>query len=573
MLLKMYNDIILNDTLKNKEKEINIVNNELNKTQKENNAFSFWANFLRKDCLSNLSFRENQASTKFQLCCYATVILGLLAHAFVFFNANYNADENCTVTTFFDNDWQISIGRYWQPLYRALIHDNFSAPWLIGAAALLYIAVAVYLITEMLNISSKVFIVAISGILATNLTVTLVMASFINWADIFMFAMLLNVFAVYLWSKHKNGFLLGSLAIAVALGLYQAYISVAICLVLMVLMLQLWNHSDVGAVFLNGIKSVGMLLIGGVIYAIGIKISCAITGVTLVSSDVNYNAISGVGNFDGVSIPDLLKRTWSGCFGFLFESTNEYNTSFIKIFTVVLLLAIGVFCLLAVIKRFSTWKERGLFLLLLAFLPLGANVVFFISKGVIHELMYYAYFFIYIFAVLAITLVITYLKEHGKTRGPAVMLLATSTILFAIIFNNIQFANVMYQKKDLEFKSTFSFMTRVVDRIEQMEEYEPGVTPVAFLTGKNYGIKQLKPLLFFDEYSTYFGTEEPTSITYFSTYWGYFQYVLNTPIWFAEQEYLDALYQNEYVKQMAVFPAKDSVQYVDGILVVKLDDF
>ena len=53
--------------------------------------------------------------------------------------------------------------------------------------------------------------------------------------------------------------------------------------------------------------------------------------------------------------------------------------------------------------------------------------------------------------------------------------------VLTLLFDRGIYANQIYLKKDLEYDTTLSVMTRVVDRIEQVEGYIPGETPVKFL--------------------------------------------------------------------------------------------
>ena len=56
-----------------------------------------------------------------------------------------------------------------------------------------------------------------------------------------MMALLLAAFAVYLWKSFDKGFLYGIIPICLSLGFYQSYVSVAITLILLYLIMQLLN--------------------------------------------------------------------------------------------------------------------------------------------------------------------------------------------------------------------------------------------------------------------------------------------------------------------------------------------
>ena len=117
-------------------------------------------------------------------------------------------------------------------------------------------------------------------------------------------------------------------------------------------------------------------------------------------------------------------------------------------------------------------------------LPFGMNWICLFCGGVVHDLMMYAYIVPLLAALAAnerawnLALADEGKQIGKKTRAAACVLpLAVLTLLF----DRGIYANQIYLKKDLEYDTTLSGMTRVVDRIEQVEGYIPGETPVKFL--------------------------------------------------------------------------------------------
>ena len=147
------------------------------------------------------------------LCVRATFLIGLVCHAYFYFKGSFSHDSLYTIATSHDDAWQISLGRYLQPLLRSL-RNNLSAPWLIGLISLLYIALAAFLLVQMLELRSKYLQVAVCAVLTTNLTFILLTASYITWADLFMLSMLFAVVSVFLLAQYRYGFLLGALGIS-----------------------------------------------------------------------------------------------------------------------------------------------------------------------------------------------------------------------------------------------------------------------------------------------------------------------------------------------------------------------
>lgn len=139
--------------------------------------------------------------------------------------------------------------------------------------------------------------------------------------------------------------------------------------------------------------------------------------------------------------------------------------------------------------------------------------------------------------------------------------------VLTLLFDRGIYANQIYLKKDLEYDTTLSVMTRVVDRIEQVEGYIPGETPVKFLGDiQRSKLAMTRPA--FAHLDSLTGTEENYAITYGDTFWMYLEDVMGYPIKrFRETKNEE---QERVTDDMPCFPDKDSVQMVDGVVFVKL---
>ena len=102
-------------------------------------------------------------------------------------------------------------------------------------------------------------------------------------------------------------------------------------------------------------------------------------------------------------------------------------------------------------------------------------------------------------------------------------------LLLTLLFDRGIYANQMYLKKNLEYDATLSVMTRVVDRIEQVDGYIPGETPVKFLGNIQWSqLAMTRPA--FAHLGGLTGTEENYAITYDDTFWMYLEDVMGYPI-------------------------------------------
>jgi len=139
--------------------------------------------------------------------------------------------------------------------------------------------------------------------------------------------------------------------------------------------------------------------------------------------------------------------------------------------------------------------------------------------------------------------------------------------------NNVVFANQMYIRRDLEFQSTLSLMTRAIDRAENTEGYEPGVTPVA-IVGTMYdsplamtrpGFEHLTPQSDLFNDNLYAISSE-------SFYPWYFWQILGYPFNLVSEFERGQIAASDAVRQMPAFPARGCCRMMDGTLVLKLGE-
>lgn len=75
------------------------------------------------------------------------------------------------------------------------------------------------------------------------------------------------------------------------------------------------------ALLLRGVRYLGVLIAGLVFYSLCLRVVYALTGQTAADS---YNGMAGMGNFEGYSIVDLLRRAYL----FPFEKMARPQTAF-----------------------------------------------------------------------------------------------------------------------------------------------------------------------------------------------------------------------------------------------------
>ena len=421
---------------------------------------------------------------------------------------------------------------------------------------------------KLFDIRSGVLTVLVAGIFTANLTVIATAASYIHDLDCNMLSLALAVLSVYLWKRYEKGFLYGMLPLCLSIGLYQSYISVAITLVILYLVMELLDGEPFCAVFQKGLKSIAMIIGAGVLYFIALKIICYVTDVSIKSG--RYNSIDTVLS---MSIPRILYRVIEGyirsCDEIL-HAASVYPEKVILLVHVLMIAVSGGIILCRVLQKEIKIKEKLLTLVLIVLLPLGMNIVYPITDGRSHVLMEFGFWLTYLFTLLIAWWAVRHfgawkpLLKHGQ-RFAAVCL------VLLVLWGNVQTANAAYLKKDLEQQANLSLFTRIVYQMERCDGYVTGETPVVFV-GTPVALLDTVPGL--EEIQDIIGCESPLTLfrNVRARYRAYFDYILLNPAVMADTEIWTKLQSDSTVAQMPCYPQEGCMAIIDGILVVKLGE-
>ena len=497
-------------------------------------------------------------------CLFWVFCSGLIAHGFAYFNAAFSHDGLYQLSGT-DDLFQVSLGRFLQPVWR-FVRGGISAPWLTGALSLLFIALAAHLVIHLLRLRRPLWRGLACALMAVNQTVTLLNATYTQCVDVFMLSLLLSVLAV--WLLERGGlpfFALGTLSLTASLALYQSYVSVTLGLMLLLFIdraLQGREAYPPRALFAWACKAAAMALLGAALYWGGMKLSLRLAGISL---SQEYNSIAGALDFSLPQLPLLVGRTYWRFIRLLAIPDAAQPLRAVLMNGLLAALCAGLFVYRA--HRARPGKLNALLAAIaVALLPFALNISFFFSKGVQHRLMIYALALVYLMAMQ--------FEERagsaaGKTegRGGKAVRCVIAAALSVLLFSNTIYANTVYLKKTLEAESFDMLMTRVLDRVEQVEGYVPGETPVAFL-GNFYE----SPLLGEDIFAAYrqTGLEMRTPVTYGDVTASYLHDRLGYNIRLATDEETGAHVSDPEVQSLGVFPAADSVKMVDGCVYVRV---
>lgn len=520
------------------------------------------------------SLRRKFERNKWQLCfsMLSAFVWGLAAHMYGFMDNSFSHDSLKELHgAIFGSHWKIELGRIFVPMYRDLLRSDATLPWLIGLLSLVWIGLAVFLTVRIFHVESKVLIFLTAGIFSTNISVSATAATYLHDLDCYMFSLVCSVAAVYMWNRCSWGFLPGAVLLAVSLGMYQGYISVTIVLVLIACILDLLNEKTFRDVFPKGLKAIGMLLLGGLLYYVSIQGVLWLTHSSLATG--RYNSMDVMRQLTPRLFLEMTAGAYQDCFARLWNACSSYPAILVRGATA-LLAAVSV---LAVITGLLNKKigipEKLLCLVLIALLPLGMNILYVLTVGDNHDLMVYAIWLFYLLALLLGDWLAKKWKTNDRPRikGKTGQLLNGVCILLVLLlmYGNVQFANGMYLAKDLEYDAYLSLMTRVVYRMEDYDGYVPGETPVYF-SGLPQDLNRSIPG--FREYQMVTGMEltdllcTPQRIRFQA----YFDYILGAPVNLIPDEQWLEMGDDPRIAQMPCYPADGCIAMIDDMLVVRL---
>ncbi len=390
-----------------------------------------------------------------KVCFFASILTGLLSHLYKITSWLPNWDS---LVFRYDPQNMLGLGRWFLPVVCAF-SSFYDLPFLNGALTIIFHALGAVYICRILGIQRKISAALIGGIIVSFPTVTSVMMY--NYvADGYGIAFFLSVLAAFFMTKEKPCYPISVLLIALSTGIYQAYITVTIMLVLIKLIDEIIYQNPQLTAFLK--KAFFMLLtgiLGMALYGVILKAILACMSTPLLDYQGINNAASLTG-MDFLGSLYVIKQTFIKCF---FDFSSGFN-AFVAINIFVLAFTL-VFYIKHVIKnKLYKHPARLLVLLCLAVMLLfGAAALAFINPAVdYHNLMLMGYSVFYLFFIL--------LYERGaeKKEGHAYVkcwfILITSLIIIA---NQIVISNVSYHKAQIAYEKSYGVLIRIADRIEQ----------------------------------------------------------------------------------------------------------
>ena len=282
-------------------------------------------------------------------------------------------------------------------------------------------------------------------------------------ADGYAIAFFLSALAALFMTKDKpRYYILAAVLIALSTGIYQAYITVTITLVLLHLTDKLiFEKAALSAVIKKAAYMLLIGLCGVVIYGVILKVILGIFSVELLDYQ-GANQAASLSNIDILASLYVVKETFRKSFFDLSGGVNLY-----VVLNGIILFFTLVFYLKGIVTNKIYKKPASLIMTILlgVMLVLGAGALAFVNPSVdYHNLMRMGYLVFYLLFIIIYERKAEKNEKHTAVKR-WVILLTTALI----IANQVVIANVSYHKAQMAYEKSYGILMRIADRIEQTE--------------------------------------------------------------------------------------------------------
>lgn len=500
-----------------------------------------------------LTEKWKKLERQYKLAFFSALLLGLFAHMYMIVNKLPNHDYvyNIHSDQFV---WPLSLGRWFLQIITGM-SSYFILPWVNGMLAILYASVSAALIVAVLEIKNSVPVVLCSGLLVTYPAFADTMG-YLFTADGFLFALFLSSLGVWFWHRKRDVVGIMGLAVctALAVGIYQAYLSFAIMLILVRLILDMiggrYQNRDL---LMRGAKALFGGAAGMALYYVGL----------LIMMRLNHTGFADYMGMDSVSAPGIsrlfstLKKD-TVAFAEMFIGGNSRFTAY-EILNMIFIAAFLAVLIGAAIRQKLYRRKLQASLTVLAcllFIP-TAYLYDFLSEEVIYRyLMLYSLVLIYmLFVKLADEYVRGWLAE------------ACAVLIAAIVFNFAVISNIGYLNLEYCWEQTYATAIRMQERITMLGGFDTDcplmVTGTMETEGRAWLLDRIPYMIGVDDVNLMRNQ-------------AFIQVILANDLGM-RLEGVDTdvrqrvLATREYA-EMTCWPSQDSVKMIDGVIVVKLSE-
>ena len=507
----------------------------------------------------------------------AIVVFMLVTHLYMFTNKLVNHDDVNRLISGDTDEVKIQHGRWAGVLLDRISGSSVGIPYIMGMLSVLAFALTAVLLVSVFRLQSRGIIILCCALFATfPVSANIFLYSYI--ADAYFISMFLAIWGVWLLLQgNKLQMGVGIVFLTLSCGTYQAFWCLGMGVLFLYYLLEYLRWADKAKVLgYRIIKSLAGAAVSLVLYLI---INWAVQTFTGYGATA-YEGLDAMGQFDGAL--GLLGATAGAYYEFVrfFYLKGSFVTSpVLVVFNVLLtLLVTGLMIYQGNRRKHALWFWIGL-VVAIGCLPFAANLVSVVSKNATHALMQYAFVLPYLLCLILLDRFTVPGRKVFMERCRKGILAGACILLGVIAYRGYLTDNEIYFRQQLYYEQAYSYTLRLLYRIEEMPDYDPSV-PVALInetpqSGDHISIlmesypDDMLQLVYLDEMV---GTEPYALVKRANDVADFCKYYHGYDLRMADMEDLPSLAESDAFAKMPTYPQEGSMQYIQGVLVIKLPD-
>ncbi len=514
-------------------------------------------------------------------CFIFTWLLGILTYGYHYAGANMAFDALIGANLYDDIIPKIYMGRYGQVLNYYCVRGFAAAPWMIGILTMLWLTLTNFLIVKLFGVKRKWEILLICGITMTSIPFIQTHALYFHEIDNFALALLTGVLSIYLYiiKPFRASIIAAGLSFILSISFYQPYIMAVPSIFIILLVRDIFAGASMRMTVIKFFRFCLFVMISCCLYYAFHQSFLYFANIRDIDSYNNVNTLVGSAGGDSFIksvIGEFFYTYFYGLVHFLRPITYFSNVVGL-LHGVLVVIAIYQVARLMIITRMRFLSILVIVALLVLLLP----CIYFIrilTDGFSHP----GILNIEIFVILSLLLLIISAREQcpallsaSGAKLQRCVYYATILICLFSFYSNWVYANRLFYLRELIGKTSLSFCTRLIERIEKRDDYVPRETPVVFIgtAGDSPYLVSVRPA-FADFQKTLF-LSGPTLVEY-ETFFNYRRYFNN---FFGTTMYIKQTIMSAHealpagCEGMSIFPQEDSIRKINNTLYVKLSNF
>lgn len=492
---------------------------------------------------------------------FGCVVIGLCTYMY-FMTSNFLTYDS--MWNIYSDQDMITSGRQFLT-YACGISSFYDLPWVNGVLAILFLGLASVVIVEGMGIQSRVGAVLAAGLLVTFPAISSTFCYSFT-IDGYMVAVFLAALAFLLTDRMKWGFLAGIVCMGVSIGIYQAYFSFTIILCVLRLLTDLLDEDQMKNIWNKIWRYVVMGVGGYIFYYVTLKLMLWIKGTEI----SGYQGTDKIESFSIMDLPQGIERAFESFKEFALYANVLTTTNLMKFAFVAVVMVAALMYVICFVekKRYKSVIRIIMIIVLVAIIPVGATMVNVLSPATyFHLLMRLPWALLFIYAVVLAER-IDVAGKKWKVVAKKILASAITVCATVLIWQFGVMANVVAFNMNERYEKTYAVCVRMVDRIEQTEGYTTG-TKVALLGGVLDANYYPDTDITREDLVGYFGADGTMCISDTEKFAEFSKHYLNVTIETIPLAEELELAGTEEFANMPKFPAEGSVQFIDGVLVIK----